>query len=94
MPAQPMTVIASETHRMESKSTGRSYRITVSLPLSAELEESVDDTTLTDTLRMAAILQERNYDGFSLTKTIFLDQNHCEVAAAGFHWGLMHALRK
>jgi predicted alpha/beta superfamily hydrolase len=59
-----------------------------------DLEEDIKDTTLTDTLRLAATLQGRNYEGFSLTKHIFPDQNHCEVAVAGFQWGLMHALRK
>lgn len=59
-----------------------------------ELEESANDTTMTDTLRLAALLQGRNYEGFSLVKQIFLDQNHCEVAAAGFQWGVKMALRK
>ena len=59
----------------------------------AEDEESVGDTTLTDTLRMAAILQSRKYEGFSLVKTVFADHNHCEVAVPGIHWGLMRALR-
>jgi predicted alpha/beta superfamily hydrolase len=60
----------------------------------AELEEAIDDTTLTDTLRMAAILQGRQYEGLSLVKHVFPDQNHCEVAAPGFQWGLKFALRK
>jgi predicted alpha/beta superfamily hydrolase len=60
----------------------------------AELEEAIEDTTLTDTLRLAAILQSRQYEGFSLVKQIFLDQNHCEVAAPGFQWGLKFALKK
>jgi hypothetical protein len=59
-----------------------------------ELEEGLDDTTMTDTLRMAAILQGRNYEGFSLVKHIFADQNHCEVAAPGFQWGLKQALKR
>jgi uncharacterized protein len=59
-----------------------------------ELEENMNDTTMTDTLRLAAILQGRNYKGFSLVKQVFPDQNHCEVAAPGFHWGLKHALKK
>jgi predicted alpha/beta superfamily hydrolase len=60
----------------------------------AELEESLTDTTLTDTLRFAAILQSRNYEGFSLVKHVFADQNHCEVAASGFQAGLKFALKK
>ncbi len=59
-----------------------------------ELEESIDDTTLTETLRMAAILQSRKYEGFTLVKRIFPEQNHCEVAAPGFVWGLRLALKK
>lgn len=60
----------------------------------AELEESLTDQTLTDTLRFAAILQSRNYEGFSLVKHVFEDQNHCEVAGAGIQGGLKYALRK
>jgi predicted alpha/beta superfamily hydrolase len=59
-----------------------------------EHEESITDTTLTDTLRLAAILQGRNYEGFSLVKHVFIDQNHCEVAAPGFQGGLKFALKK
>jgi predicted alpha/beta superfamily hydrolase len=59
-----------------------------------EYEENINDTTLTDTLRLAAILEGRKYEGLSLVKHIFEDQNHCEVAAAGFQWGIKHALRK
>ena len=58
-----------------------------------ELEESSDDTTMTDTLRLAAILQDRKYEGLTLVKHVFLDQNHCEVAPPGFQWGLKHALK-
>jgi uncharacterized protein len=58
-----------------------------------EYEESLNDTTMTDTLRLAATLQGRNYEGFSLVKHVFLDQNHCEVAAPGIQWGLKHALK-
>lgn len=60
----------------------------------SELEEDVNDSTLTDTLRFAAILQSRGYEGLSLNKRIFSDQNHCEVAAVGFQWGLKAALKK
>jgi uncharacterized protein len=59
-----------------------------------ELEEDINDTTLTDTLRLTAILQSRNYAGFSLVKHVFLDQNHCEVVASGFQAGLKLALKK
>jgi predicted alpha/beta superfamily hydrolase len=59
-----------------------------------ELEEGSDNTTMTDTLRMGAILQGRKYEGFSLVKQVFADQNHCEVAAPGIQWGLKQALKK
>jgi uncharacterized protein len=59
-----------------------------------EFEEDINDTTVTDTLRLAAILQGRKYEGFSLVKQVFLDQNHCEVAAPGFQAGLKFALKK
>jgi predicted alpha/beta superfamily hydrolase len=58
-----------------------------------ELEEDVDDTCMTDTLRLVAILKGRNYEGFSLVKHVFLDQNHCEVAAPGFQGGLKFTLK-
>jgi uncharacterized protein len=60
----------------------------------ADLEEAPDDTTLTDTIRFAVILQSRKYEGFSLVRHVFRDQNHCEVAAPGFQAGLKFALKK
>ena len=36
-----------------------------------ELEEDSNDSTVTDTLRLAAILQGRHYEGFSLVKHVF-----------------------
>ncbi len=59
-----------------------------------ELEEDIHISTVTDTLRLGAILQGRKYEGFSLVKYIFPDQNHCEVAAPGFQAGLKFALKK
>lgn len=57
-------------------------------------EEAMNDTTLTDTLRFATILESRNYENFTLKKTLFMDDNHCQVIVPGFHWGFSHALRK
>jgi uncharacterized protein len=59
-----------------------------------DLEEDANDTTVTDTLRMAAILEGRKYGGLSVIKKVFQDQNHCEVAAVGFQGGLKVALKK
>jgi uncharacterized protein len=59
-----------------------------------ELEEDLNDSTVTDTLRLAAILQGRKYEGLSLVKYVFPDQNHCEVATPGFQSGLKFALKK
>jgi len=57
-------------------------------------EESADDSTLTDTVRLAAILQSRNYEGFKLKKKIFENENHCAVIVPGFHSGLQFTLKK
>lgn len=59
-----------------------------------ELEEDADNTTVTDTLRFAALLESRNYDGLSLAKHIFPDLTHCEVIAPGLQAGLKFALKK
>jgi uncharacterized protein len=59
-----------------------------------ELEEDLNDRTMTDTLRLAAILQGRQYERLTLVKQVFADQNHCEVAALGFQAGLKIALKK
>jgi hypothetical protein len=59
-----------------------------------EYEEDAEDTTVTDTLRFAALLGSRKYEGFSLTKHIFAGQNHCAVAAPGIQAGLKLALKK
>jgi predicted alpha/beta superfamily hydrolase len=62
--------------------------------LAGDLEEGLDNTTLTNTLRFAAILESRNYEGFSLVKRVITDTNHCEVVAPAFQAGLMFALKK
>ena len=59
-----------------------------------DMEEDADTTDLTDMLRFAALLESRKYKGFSLTKQVFLDNNHCEVPAAAFLAGLKMALKK
>lgn len=60
----------------------------------AENEEFIDDTGLSDTIRLGAILESRAYEGFSLVRHIFADLNHCEVAAPGFQAGLKYVLKK
>ncbi len=83
------------TFRQEEAFAEARRALPVTLYLYAgELEESADDQTLTDTLRLAAILRGRNYDRLTLIQHIFPDQNHCEVAAAGFQAGLKLALTK
>lgn len=59
-----------------------------------DLEEDANNTTLTDTLRFAAKVQSRKYDGLSLVKRVFVDQNHCEVVAPGLQAGLKFALNR
>lgn len=59
-----------------------------------ELEETADNTAVTDMLRFAAILESRGYEGLSLVKRVFTDCNHCEVIAPGLQAGLKFALKK
>jgi predicted alpha/beta superfamily hydrolase len=72
----------------------RKLPATVYLYVGDEEIVEIGETALTDTIRLAAILQSRKYEGFSLVKQVFLDYNHCEVAAPGIHWGLKRALKK
>lgn len=59
-----------------------------------ELEEGADNTTLTDTLRFAALLASRSYEGLSVVKQVLADLNHCEGVAPGFQSGLRFALKQ
>jgi predicted alpha/beta superfamily hydrolase len=80
---------------LESVYARKHTRLPAQVYLAAgELEQGTDDTTLTDMYRFAALLESRKYKGFSLTKQVFLDNNHCEVTAPAFQAGLKMALRK
>lgn len=80
---------------LESDYAKKHKRLPAQLYLSAgELEEGTDETTLTDMYRFAAILESRKYKGFSLTKQVFIDSNHCDVVAPAFRAGLKIALKK
>lgn len=80
---------------LESDFAKKYKRLPAQLYLSAgELEESADETTLTDMYRFAALLESRKYKGFSLTKQVFPDNNHSEVTAPAFQAGLKLALKK
>ena len=57
-------------------------------------EESVRDTTLTDTIRFATLLRGREHRELQLTTKVFPDYDHCAVAAPGIHAGLHFALAK
>lgn len=59
-----------------------------------ELEEGEDDTTMSETLRFAALLESRNYEGLTVAKHVVADANHCECVAPGFQFGLKFALKK
>ncbi len=61
---------------------------------SGELEEDAGVTTLSNIYRFSALLESRKYKGFSLTKQVFLDNNHCEAAAPAFQAGLKLVLKK
>ena len=79
---------------LESKYARKHKRLPAQLYLSAgELEVGNDETTLTDVYRFAALLESRKYKGFSLTKQVFLDNAHCEVAPLALQAGLKMALR-
>ena len=54
----------------------------------------LDDTTVSDVIRFAALLEGRNYEGLTVMRQIFANVNHCEVVAPAFHAGLLWALRK
>ncbi len=58
-----------------------------------DLEEGPNYCGVTDVLRLAAILQGRNYEGFSLAKQVIPDQTHNEVVTAGYQAGLKFALK-
>ncbi|OGO62490.1 MAG: hypothetical protein A2030_10370 [Chloroflexi bacterium RBG_19FT_COMBO_50_10] len=80
---------------LESEYAKKHKKLPAQIFLSAgELEEDTEDTTLTDIYRFAALLESRNYKGFSLTKQVFLDNKHCEVPAPAFQVGLKMALMK
>ena len=53
-----------------------------------EREETPHDPLVSDLNRFESILRSRNYQGLRLVKQIFPDENHCEVAAPGFHASL------
>jgi hypothetical protein len=59
-----------------------------------ELEEGEEDTTMTDTIRFAMLLQSRQYEGLVIEKRIFPEMNHCDVPAPGFQAGLKFALKR
>jgi predicted alpha/beta superfamily hydrolase len=83
------------TFKMEEAFAKEHSRLPAKVCLTAgELEEGPENTTLSGTLHFAAVLESRNYEGFSLTKHVFADRNHCEVISLGFQAGLMFALKK
>jgi len=80
---------------MESEFASNHQALAANLYLAAgDLEESADDTTLSDMLRFAAVVESRNYQGLTLTKQIFSDNNHCEVVGPALHAGLKLALKR
>lgn len=79
---------------LESKYAKKHKRLPAQIYMSVgELEMGTDETTLTDMYRFAALLESRKYKGFSLTKQVFLDNDHCEVVALAYQAGLKMALR-
>ena len=80
--------------RQELEYARENDRLTARVFLYAGDEESADDTTLTDTLRFAAVLRGRGYHGLELRSKYFPAHDHCAVAAPGIHAGLKFALHR
>jgi predicted alpha/beta superfamily hydrolase len=81
--------------KREEQFAERHQRLPANVYLSVgSLEESVDNTSITDMLRFAAVLENRKYAGLSVRKQIFADLSHCEVIAPCFQAGLKLALMK
>lgn len=81
--------------KLEEAFSRKHKRLKARVFLSAgDLEEDAKETTVTDVLRFAAILESRKYKGLTLRKQIFPNLNHCKVGAVGFQTGLKFALYK
>ena len=81
------------TFKQEEQFAKRHKRLNVKVHLWAgDLEETSNDTTLSDTIRFGAILESRKYKGLTLNKQIFPNLEHSEVIAPGFQAGLKWAL--
>ena len=83
-----------EVFQQEARYAGESSSLPARVFLYAGEEESLDDTTLTDTIRFDAILRSRNYIGLQLKMALFAHHDHCAVAAPGMHAGLRFALAR
>jgi len=85
----------SSLFTLESEYAKKHASLPAHLYLTAgELEEDTTVTDLSDMYRFSALLESRKYKGFSLSKQMFLDNNHCEVVAPAFQAGLKMALKK
>ena len=80
--------------QQESRYARENDRLPARVFMYAGDEESVDDTTLTDTIRFATILGSRGYRNLKLTSKYFPAHDHCAVAAPGIHAGLKFALSR
>jgi len=81
--------------RCEAAYAQAERRLATRLYLSAgSLESGGDNTTLSNMLEFAKVLESRSYEGFTLVKQVFEDLNHCEVIAPCFQAGLKFALKK
>ena len=82
------------TFKLESEYAQKHKELPAHLYLSVgDLEIDAETTDLTDMYRFAAVLDGRKYAGFSLTKQVFHDKDHCEVCAPALQAGLKLALR-
>ena len=80
--------------QQESRYARENDRLPARVFIYAGDEESLDDTTLTDTIRFVSVLQSRGYRDLRLASEFFPAHDHCAVAAPGIHAGLKFALSR
>ena len=81
------------TFRYESRFAKINKTLPVKLYLGVgELEEDVEYRTVSNVIQLAAHLESRKYQGFSLTKQIVDNYDHCASTAPTFQAGLQAVL--
>ena len=82
------------TFRYESEFAKTHKALAAKLYLSVGgLEESAEDSSVSDLLQFAALVESRKYEGFSLSRQIFEDCDHAAATGPAFCSGLMSLFR-